>query len=1131
MKIPSLVEKHKHLFGSYSAMALMNIQTVLNHIQEVVGIEHEFPRPKYDKNGNVLMDRFGNVRREGPEDFWCHDVVQYLWDNDSNSSKKGYAEKSAMIKEMLFRSFPFLYIMAEKNREDDNKKNGTRRLEIENKDITHVLNNLLRVLKRYRDYTVHSIIVDNNFDDGSNFLVKNEMPLSYTINNYYTVALRNVKERYGYSTEQLAFIQNNRCKKSKTPDGHLKTITDFNFFLSMQSWNGDATRKAHLSGVGVVQLICFFLEKKYINLFLSKLPICDIYSDSSEERRIIRRSFGINSIKLPKERIHSAKKEFSIALDMLNELKRCPMELFDTLSMSDQDRFRILSSDYNEVLLTRSSDRFAQLCLQYLDYNESFESIRFHVNMGKMRTLFSPSKHCIDGQERVRVIEKRLNGYGRIQEVEACRRNSDGTFGELGIKIRDFDEMKRDDACAENYPYIVDTYTNYLLNNNKIEFRFCNGKEKKIVPEFAVDDDGKQILDEEGNPIIYNEVPDCRMSVFELPAMMFHLLLCGNKETEKRIKQVHSNYHRLITALSNGTLTQENVDSFNIPRCDMPQTVLDAINGVDTRKDFNKYVAQILQDEIDDTQLRIKRLKNDKDTVARSTNKLGTRNYHPIRSGKLAEFLAKDIVKYQPTLRKSGAGYGTDRITGLNYRVMQSSIAMYNSNGDSELVNDFIAIFRKAQLIDGNREKNHPFLYKVLNDKRPKNTVEFYEHYLEAKARYLKGLKAKSEEGLTIKLPFINKSQNKWLKRDGEFYKIMGEIYNEDIAIELPRQMFDDEIKAKLKTMPEMKGIDFENANITYLIGEYLKRVLKDDFQEFYSFGRNYQYIDRLVCETNAKGGICKQYTDTATREKIWERRKEQAEKYIQRALKNKSKNYQPKSLPNDEYVEGLNKGLANSRNIYQKCEKHIRRYKVQDVLFFMLAKQTLSKNLNFAAKDFKLRDIMPDTDRGILSEIMPIDFEFKKGKKVYTIKSQGMKLKNYGDFFALANDKRLISLLEILPERTVDKDEISKEFENYDNKRPEIVRLVLEFEKYVYDKHPDIKNLAINTEHFDFLAMLDELLAKGDLVKNEKEVLRLIRNAFNHNIYPDRGIIEIQTLPEIANHLIEMFGNYTQIV
>lgn len=66
MKIPRLIENYKHVYGTYSAMALMNIQTVLNHIQKIVGIEGEL-------NTNS-------------ENYWEHPIVQLL--HDAGALKK-----------------------------------------------------------------------------------------------------------------------------------------------------------------------------------------------------------------------------------------------------------------------------------------------------------------------------------------------------------------------------------------------------------------------------------------------------------------------------------------------------------------------------------------------------------------------------------------------------------------------------------------------------------------------------------------------------------------------------------------------------------------------------------------------------------------------------------------------------------------------------------------------------------------------------------------------------------------------------------------------------------------------------------------------------------------------------------
>lgn len=1093
MKIPRLIESKKDVFGTYSAMALMNAQMVLDYIQQKAGID--------DMDG------------QHSENLWEHPVMIYLRDVKYNGDLN--PEKTQFVFEKLFKCFPFLKAMGDNQLKYNNQKANGRPQQkaVTCNELWYVLDCILRVLKAYRDTTTHYIIKDDKWSDGSLFLMHQEQPLAEMINSYYTIALRNISAKYGYDVKDLAFIQDNRMKKERiTNSGKPKMVVDTDFFLSMQNKNDDRMGKLHLSAVGIVQLICLFLEKKYINVFLSKLNIGGNRRPplSEEERKAIRRSMAINSIRLPRERIHSDKNVESISMDILNELKRCPKELFDTLDYAGQSRFRTLSPNHNEATMLRSTDRFAQLTLEYIDYNRLFSSIRFHVNMGKLRYLLNAEKHCIDGRTRVRVIEHPLNGYGRLRDMEHERiKNGDGTFADTGIRIRGLDEVKRDDATAENYPYIVDTHTRYILENNKVELCFCD--EERVMPV---------VSPESGKWYVGKTVPSCRMSVLELPAMMFHMHLLGAEATENRIHSVYDAYRRLFKALADGTLTKDNMSSFGIAEADMPQKVLDAVNGVvGKQKDIRVYVKKMLDEMLKDTVRRIDRLKEDKKAVGSRDNKMGKRGFRQIIPGRLADFLAKDIIYMQPSL-KTGYDYGTDRMTGLNYRVMQASIATYDGGGDNAAFDRFRRVFVSAGLVDGDRSKNHPFLYDALK-RQPANTVEFYESYLYARKKYLERII--TEDNTNV--PFVNSNKNKWCRRNADFYKIQGEIYLYDISIELPRQMFDDPIKDCLKTIPEMAGVDFDKANVTYLIGEYMKRVKDDGSQEFYSWKRHYRYIDMLTGKTDNKGGLCEQYTTVEEREELWQERGKRTEKYKDMKRRAKQSDRNKQRISNEEFEDGLTKSLANNRNDYQKTEKIIRRYKVQDALLFLMAEHWLTTNMgNFAGKRFKLKGIMPDSDKGILSEVMPIDFRFYMNNKWYTIHSDAMKIKNYGDFYALIHDKRLSSLLELVDSATIEKESIETEFENYDDSRYDVVKLVFDFEKLVYEKYPDMKNYSVEREKFGFGALLTELVERGEFTQNDTWVLSQIRNAFGHNGYPKTGVVKIKVLPEIARHLINVF-------
>lgn len=1113
MKIPKLIEEHKSVFGAYLTMALSNVETELNHIAERAGLD----KYEWDEDHRV-------------EDYWKYPVMQCLGRKDKPCPIP--SDVLLDVRNRLFRSFPFLKIMAENQRDYRNAKGKMECVEINESDIFVVLNNSFRVLKAYRDTCSHFLIENRIWEDDSEMLWRNECPLASMVNQYYTVALRITKERYGYETRDLTFIQKRRFKQEPEKDasGNVKkkAVPDLDFFLSLVALNEDSNRRLHLSGWGVALLICLFLEKKYVNVFLSKLPNPGNYPPNSKESRIIRRSMGVCSVVLPKERIHSETGDLSVALDMLNELKRCPRELFDTLSPGDQERFRTISSDHNEVLQMRSKDRFAQLVLQYIDHNRLFENLRFHVNMGKLRYLFNPKKYCIDGQTRVRVLEHPLNGFGRLQEMEKERLQEDGTFADSGIKVRCFDEVRRDDADCNNYPYIVDTYTHYILENDMVEMFFC--------PEDGWGMEMPVVTSENGKCYVGKTVPHCRMSVLELPAMLFHLLLCGAKNTEAHIGKVCDNYCHLFSDMAQGNLTEENILSYGIKKEDIPQKVWDCVRGVHMGKDSRAYREKEIRERYEDAERRLERLEADRKAVLGGENKIGKRGFVQIVPGRLAVYLATDICRLQPSSRK-GAEYGIDRLTGLNFRLLQSSIATYNCGESDILYGRFRDVFCSAGLIGG--DNPHPFLDKVLPEaysvRCPRNTIEFYERYLEEYQRYLKPLVIKLEKGKVPSLSFVNEGQRRWARRDDAYYHELGNLYLSQ-AIELPRQMFDDEIKDKLRDMPEMMDVDFEHANVTFLIGEYLKRVYHDESQEFYSWPRHYKYVDMLKCILNPKNGSLQAvYTQMGEREGLWQERSGLEEKYAKIRLRDLAR----KGLDKDEANERIKTGLGNRKKEYQKAEKVIRRYKVQDALLFMLAKDTLFKPVEVDDERFKLKDIMPDGEKGILSEVVPMDFRFmvpvrEKGcwEVQYmsaTLHSDEMKIKNFGDFFALARDKRMKTLLPLVGYE-VQKKDIEDEFDKYDDCRPELVAMVFDFERWAYETYPELKGLVTDNENHGslFSVLLGQLQNMNELTSEEKYALTGIRNAFCHNSYPtDSNMVEVKELPKIAEHLKELFKDY----
>ena len=84
MKIPQIIEGNKHLFGTYSTMALANIRNILDHIATLACIENDF---------NADSD-----------DYWHHPCMEII--NPQNLCND--VPKADFVTEKLKSHFPFV---------------------------------------------------------------------------------------------------------------------------------------------------------------------------------------------------------------------------------------------------------------------------------------------------------------------------------------------------------------------------------------------------------------------------------------------------------------------------------------------------------------------------------------------------------------------------------------------------------------------------------------------------------------------------------------------------------------------------------------------------------------------------------------------------------------------------------------------------------------------------------------------------------------------------------------------------------------------------------------------------------------------------------------------------------------
>ena len=1047
------IKKDKNVYAAYSNMAQHNFFMIMEKILKTLGVNYN---PKNDMSVNVV-----NVLKS-----------------------KNVVDKAKAV-DLLNRHFPFLVPMKDTVINLEKASNTVEAYRFLIPKIRNVIN-------FYRNNTTHfdhpdgeKEVYDLNLDE------RNLVPC---LKDLFKAGLRTVQQRFGYEERDMSFIKNKEMGKVNFK---------YSLFKKELISNLDAKPTEVFSIRGLLFFFSLFLEKKYINEFLAKTKAFYTYEDlnSSKRRKIIFEALSVYRAKLPRKRYDSEEDKTTLALDMVNELQRCPKELFDLLSKNDQELFRSeerSDDDMNTALMLRHGDRFPVLALKYIDTMEVFKQIRFQVNLGKYRFAFYDKK-CIDANDgeqtnHVRSLEKELHGFGRLKEIEEARTT------EWASLIREFEDIEQD--TADSTPYITDHHASYLINNNRIGMYWKASKEdpKPGLPKLNDTPQAKDLLQKrrDGEKVATLTPPKCFMSTHELPSLMFlHLLMkdmdsqtikeLGVQDPEAIIRNWVTGFRKFVSGFLTGEITKENAPQkaaelgIDYPK-QLPKKLLEAIGTKEHDKEKMKRKLQVrLQKHIDETAFLLEKIKERMVAVEDKRNRRGTKKFVEIKPGRLASWLAHDIIALQPTPSDG------NKMTGLNFQILQSSLAIYNDFDSLKriLVGAHLIIHKDA----------HPFLMDVVKVE-PQSTAAFYKKYLEEKIRWLHII---AEKDLS-KYAFLTRGVNKWSERNEHFYNKVLESYV-TLPAELPRGLFSEHIKTVLAHKMGkdfVKGDNRDEANITFLIAKYLKKALNDDNQEFYTqpggmykryytffktlqqfsyktleYGKTVAQMDNFLRNDTSLHllGFSSQEADVDT--DLLLKGKEEIEIKLAKALaKNpnldkeqrirdiiKSSN-KLRSLSQSQQnallrhcIKGMSgagdKGaikdylahfdskedqarekefLARNLRHMKATERQIRRIKVQDIIVFLMARNILfgsdSELLNNRFADFKLKNIRPIRRQDGISALeikIPFSITLKiKGSNVpVRISQDSIKLKNYGDFMRFLYDSRIETLIPYLVDGT----------------------------------------------------------------------------------------------------------------
>lgn len=872
-----------------------------------------------------------------------------------------------------------------------------------------------------------------------------------------------------------------------------------------------------LTEIGFLYFLCLWLSDKDSVEVLKKHK--GFKGGRSKAHQATIKLFTRYKIKLPKTRLQSVVSEDSLFLDMVSELQRCPDILYKLLRYEDQLKFRPNNQfDINDqtdeiehiTLLTRKKNRFYYFALRFLD--SSFRELKFQIDLGNY--CYKTYEQMMEGENRKRRWVKRLTAFGNLYDfLDVCRPDV------WHRNMLNLDDVSRPEK------YFTDTTPHYHMGNvNTIGMRFMpNYKRESIWP---------QITDNNGNLIAEprNVAPEFWLSLYELPFVVFYELLRLEGKTkysaEDIIRIYRNRYIAFISKIDDGSLqppmSKEAIvkvlSNFEIKISDIPQSIVNYLLQKPTR-DFNKIAEQRLAEMLIETENLIRRVERQSDSFAK---KVGSKDYIPMRNGQIADYLARDLILLQkPSIDDKGKANATE------FQLLQSKLAFFSAN-----ISTLSETFKLCKLIESNNQ--HPFLFKI-DLKLCKGLVDFYKKYLKLKREYLQDCVNKKDyfDCHFLKLRRESIPFKELIKRQGQS------------VMNLPRGLFKDKILKVLSNNHETSSLindlqQHNRLNATFIIKSYFEQCLDDNSQQFYSFLRSYEILNKMFDDrmTNSKIKLRKSYYSPEQLSQSKQLFDDKLSNFLT-SLSNGKRNVQKDSevTPFEEKTVKINKQF----NAFKENEKQIRLYETCDRVLFMVIRHyrhkltaSYSHPLSSSVPDeFKLEGIMPASDQGFLSKGIELRFPYRNVKdKQHSIEPEkivvctGMKPKDYGNFRIIMVDRRIHGLFQYLDLREIRFEAIQLELMWFDKYRIEVIHKVLELEKkFIVAQNKELGNKKYLNHREDILELIPEL--------DTNEVLRLneLRKMVFHSQYPNIELFQSDVDSSKFNNLFNYNRNSTDIL
>ncbi len=1087
------IQENPEYFGSYLMMARHNIFLIANNIAE-----------KFEHLGLKKLSDDAGIYFDSSTDSYSPLIEVF------DLTKPYFEDYKDRIYHYTKRFLPFVKIFSGEDMPKQKIPAGTPKPEPTNIDFTrlhHFLSISFKHLSGFRDAFAHYLAFDN---------------VTREIVHRNTLLDNSIREDIEVLFEQAPLYS--YFNFTSTQEGVADTHNPEDFFHLNRTRifeEGSSMLTPH----GFYFFICLFLEKRYAIKFLKKLQ--GFKSSSTPMFRATLNAYTAYSVKLPHEKLISDDPQQAILLDMLNELNKCPTELFNHLTEEGKKSFEADSDDeaINNIIqnlnvenfsddnqledhlinmrtLRRNEDRFPYFALRFLEQSAEFGAkVKFQIRLGKILLRSYPKtilNTIVD-----RRISKEVNAFGHLQDFT----NEDRTL--LSI-------LHDDTISNVHFEQYV---PHYNIASNKIGFIFSG---EPNVPTFNAE-----------NGKIEQSAPDAFLSIHELPKLALLELLKPGKADQtiyNYFKTVRNSiYNQEKLQLIRDKVTYEPITltrrvenqykNFKITKGELAKRkeycqLLKLRREQLSASGWLRIVPTQLPARVANYLMHIDEAashKADHITVARLKNEVKARNKalaagRTPKIGEMATYIAKDIIAMivSPELKA--------HFTSVYYGKLQNKIAYFSIQCESviELLNE----------LDVFTAKGHPFLMRehIANSSSVRG---LYETYLTAKQQWIMRTFVSTKGGKTIQSIPADKPLPYTLKRQTETSFPEYLENKKSLPVELPVNLLDEVLIEVLKNKLEEKGISDINpkARFSVLLAQYLN----DDSQPCYAKQRAYKIRHTL-----------KPINPARTLKPVYE---------VQEVR------FMPQGLDS--------KALKKKYGAYAESnEKNIRFHQTKDRIIRMICEQVLSKSKVSISDALRLAQIYPNSSQSPLN--MPAVFrqayssaKAEKKETAHVIiasnsgdNSEGYEwtLRDYGTFRRILHDKRLKNLFTYFPKGSnIPYALIKHELEQYDIYRERLLDCVFCLERCIaghdlegiekedknikdgaqmilLTKRPSKVIESFPQVQFEVYA---EWMIKHGIVFN-RDVLEKIRNVFAHTQYPEQ---EVTGLPLITQDEQDKFA------